>query len=68
MLFERATLDWMRGGDAQALETGVLQELIAADQVMMYRHRGFWQSMDTLKDANDLERLWQQGAPWRVWE
>jgi len=68
MLFERATLDWMRGGDTQALETGVLQELIAADQVMMYRHHGFWQSMDTLKDANDLERLWQQGAPWRVWE
>ena len=68
MLFERATLGWMRGGDAQALETGVLQELIAADQVMMYRHHGFWQSMDTLKDANDLERLWQRGAPWRVWE
>jgi glucose-1-phosphate cytidylyltransferase len=68
MLFERATLDWMRGGDTQALETGVLQELIAADQVMMYRHHGFWQSMDTLKDANDLERLWQRGAPWRFWE
>ena len=68
MLFERATLDWLRGGDTQALETGVLQELIAADQVMMYRHHGFWQSMDTLKDANDLERLWQQGAPWRIWE
>ena len=68
MLFERATLEWMRGGDTQALETGVLQELIAAGQVMMYRHHGFWQSMDTLKDANDLERLWQRGAPWRVWE
>ena len=68
MLFERATLEWMRGGDTQALETGVLQELIAADQVMMYRHRGFWQSMDTLKDANDLEQLWQRGAPWKVWE
>ncbi len=68
MLFERATLDWLRDGDTQALETGVLQELIAADQVMMYRHRGFWQSMDTLKDANDLERLWQQGAPWKIWQ
>jgi glucose-1-phosphate cytidylyltransferase len=68
MLFERDTLAWMRGGDTQALETGVLQELIAADQVMMYRHHGFWQSMDTLKDANDLERLWQRGAPWRAWE
>ncbi len=68
MVFERATLDWMRGGDAQALETDVLQEMIAAGEVMMYRHEGFWQSMDTLKDANDLERLWQQGAPWRVWD
>ena len=68
MLFERATLEWLRGGDTQALETGVLQELIAADQVMMYRHYGFWQSMDTLKDANDLERLWQRGAPWKIWE
>ncbi len=67
MIFERATLEWMRGGDTQALETGVLQELIAAGEVMMYRHDGFWQSMDTLKDANDLERLWQQGAPWRLW-
>ena len=68
MLFERSTLEWMRGGDTQALETGVLQELIAADQVMMYRHHGFWQSMDTLKDANDLERIWQRGAPWKIWE
>jgi glucose-1-phosphate cytidylyltransferase len=67
MLFEQATLAWMGGGDAQALETGVLQELIAAGQVMMYRHHGFWQSMDTLKDANDLERLWQRGAPWQIW-
>ncbi len=68
MVFERATLDWMGGGDSQALETGALQDLIAAGQVMMYRHHGFWQSMDTLKDANDLEQLWQRGAPWKVWE
>jgi len=68
MVFERATLDWMGGGDNQALETGALQDLIAAGQVMMYRHHGFWQSMDTLKDANDLEQLWQRGAPWKVWE
>jgi len=67
MVFERATLGWM-GEDKAALETGVLQDLIAAGEVMMYRHTGFWQSMDTLKDANELEQLWQRGAPWRVWQ
>ena len=68
MVFERAALEWMGGGDDVALETGVLQELIAQRQLMVYRHHGFWQSMDTLKDANDLERAWQNGAPWQVWE
>ncbi len=68
MVFERATLALMRDEGDQALETGLLQELVAAGQVMMYRHDGFWQSMDTLKDTNDLERLWQRGAPWKVWD
>lgn len=67
MVFERAALDWMRGGDDMALETGVMQEMLAAGELMMYRHHGFWQSMDTLKDANDLERLWAAGAPWKSW-
>lgn len=67
MVFEHAALDWMRNGDEVALETGVLQELVAAGELMMYRHNGFWQSMDTLKDANELEKIWQNGAPWRSW-
>lgn len=67
MLMERAILDRIDPGDNMPLETGVLQTLIGEDQVMMYRHHGFWQSMDTLKDANELERIWQVGAPWKVW-
>jgi glucose-1-phosphate cytidylyltransferase len=67
MVFERAALEWFQGGDNVALETGALQEMIAAGELMMYRHRGFWQSMDTLKDANALEQLWLTGAPWKVW-
>lgn len=68
MLFEREALDYIGEGDSIALETGVLQEMIADDQVMMYRHHGFWHSMDTLKDAIDLQQLWDNGAPWRVWD
>ena len=67
MVMERAVLDHIGDGDHVALETDVLQNLIAQDQVMMYRHYGFWQSMDTLKDANDLENLWHNGAPWKIW-
>lgn len=68
MIFERAALASMRNGDDLALETGVLQDMIADEQVMMYRHDGFWRSMDTLKDAIDLQELWDNGAPWRTWQ
>jgi glucose-1-phosphate cytidylyltransferase len=35
---------------------------------MLYRHRGFWRSMDTFKDAQALNELWETGnAPWKVW-
>jgi glucose-1-phosphate cytidylyltransferase len=67
MVLEREVLDHIPAGDNVPLETGVLQDLVAANEVMMYRHQGFWRSMDTLKDAIDLENLWAAGAPWRTW-
>ena len=67
MLFEREALSYMQNGDDVPLETGVLQEMIADRQVMIYRHEGFWRSMDTLKDAIDLQKIWSDGAPWKVW-
>ena len=68
MVFEREALRYMEQGDNVALETGALQDLIAEEQLMIYRHHGFWRSMDTLKDAIDLQQLWDEGAPWRVWD
>jgi glucose-1-phosphate cytidylyltransferase len=68
MVFESEALPYMGGGGDIALETGALQEMIAAKQLMLYRHRGFWRSMDTLKDAIELQQLWDEGAPWRVWK
>lgn len=67
MVFEREALEYMQNGNDVALETGVLQQLIADRQLMMYRHEGFWRSMDTLKDAIDLQKIWDDGAPWKVW-
>lgn len=67
MVLEREVLNLIPPGDQSPLETDLLQRLVAQEQLMMYRHHGFWQSMDTLKDAMELEELWQRRAPWKTW-
>jgi glucose-1-phosphate cytidylyltransferase len=45
-----------------------LEKLADLEQLSAYKHNGFWQPMDTLRDKNYLEELWQSGkAPWQVW-
>jgi glucose-1-phosphate cytidylyltransferase len=67
MLFERPVLELMAGGDNVNLETEVLPRLVSENQLMIYRHTGFWQSMNTMKDNLELEQIWQKEAPWKVW-
>jgi len=56
-------------GDQASLEVHAMEELARIGQLAAYRHEGFWQCMDTLRDLRLLESLWQQGkAPWKVWE
>jgi glucose-1-phosphate cytidylyltransferase len=44
-------------------------KLAAQGQLMGYKHNGFWQPMDTLRDKNLLEELWDSGkAPWKIWK
>ena len=46
-----------------------LKGLAADGQLMSYKHGGFWQPMDTLRDKMLLEELWQNNkAPWKVWQ
>lgn len=55
-------------GDATHLEQEPLRSLATAGELQAYRHEGFWQAMDTLRDKNQLEDLWRSGkAPWKVW-
>jgi len=55
-------------GDETAWESGPLQNLATRGDLMAYRHPGFWQPMDTLRERNYLEDLWSAGkAPWKVW-
>lgn len=56
-------------GDATAFEQESLKVIAKDDQLRAYRHRGFWQPMDTLRDKNHLEQLWASGKPaWQVWK
>lgn len=56
-------------GDDMPWENDPLTGLAADGQLSAFRHKGFWQPMDTLREKNYLEKLWNDGkAPWRVWE
>jgi glucose-1-phosphate cytidylyltransferase len=55
-------------GDHSVWEQDCLPRIAAMDQLNAFEHRGFWQPMDTLRDKQRLEELWQSGqAPWKVW-
>ena len=56
-------------GDHASFERDTLPRLVAAGrELRAHRHTGFWQCMDTLKEAEDLNRLWRDGkAPWKLW-
>lgn len=56
-------------GDATQFEHEPLQRLAQDGQLMAYRHHGFWQCMDTLREKHILQTLWEAGSPpWRLWE
>jgi glucose-1-phosphate cytidylyltransferase len=62
--FEPGVLDYL-SGDASILEREPLERLARDGQLMAFRHAGFWQPMDTLREKRILEDLWQSGrAPW----
>ncbi|MCC7208853.1 MAG: glucose-1-phosphate cytidylyltransferase [Anaerolineae bacterium] len=82
---EKAQMDvgWINGGfmvlepeviryidsDDQKWEREPLERLAADGQLMAYQHDSFWQCMDTLRDKQLLERLWDSGqAPWKTWD
>ena len=54
-------------GPATLWEREPLEQLAASGELMAYRHAGFWQPMDTLRDKIHLEALWASGAPWKCW-
>jgi glucose-1-phosphate cytidylyltransferase len=67
MVLEPGIFDYLADDNA-SLEAHGLQRLAADRQLAAYKHEGFWQCMDTLRDRRLLESLWQsENAPWKVW-
>lgn len=56
-------------GDETSLEREPMIRLVEKNQLMSCTHKGFWQCMDTLREKEQLEKLWLNGnAPWKIWE
>jgi glucose-1-phosphate cytidylyltransferase len=79
---KKITDDWINGGffvlekdflkylsldDSCVLEQEPLRLAAKDSELMVYKHFGFWQCMDTLREHEKLEELWKGGAPWKIW-
>ena len=66
-VLEPGIFDYIKD-DSTIFEREPLENLTKDNQLAAYRHNGFWQPMDTLRDKNTLEELWSsKNAPWKVW-
>lgn len=67
MVLEPEIFNYLSGDDC-IFERKPLEVLAAEGQLMSYLHKGFWQCMDTKREKDELEALWESGkAPWKVW-
>ena len=67
-MVEPSVLDLI-AGDSTVWESEVLDQLARSGELRAYRHDGFWQPMDTIREKMSLEALWASGkAPWKIWE
>lgn len=67
-VLDRKAVDYIRKGDNTVWEREPMEQLAKDRQLAAYRHRDFWQPMDTLRELKELEKLWASGqAPWKTW-
>jgi glucose-1-phosphate cytidylyltransferase len=68
MVFEPQIFDYIQG-DETVFEKEPLGTLVQTHQLQGFIHQGFWQCMDTMREKQQLEKLWESGkAPWKVWQ
>jgi glucose-1-phosphate cytidylyltransferase len=65
-ILDPSVIDLIEGPDT-IWEREPLEHLASAGDLVAWHHKGFWQPMDTLRDKQYLEEVWQGGAPWKTW-
>jgi glucose-1-phosphate cytidylyltransferase len=66
---EPKVFDYITEGNSTIFEQEPLKNLAKDGEIFTYKHNNFWMPMDTLRDKNKLNELWQDGkAPWKVWD
>jgi glucose-1-phosphate cytidylyltransferase len=67
-IFNKEIFDYLSTDNDCDLECGPLEKIAREGQLMVYRHRGFWACMDTLRDMEYLNKLWEENqAAWKIW-
>jgi len=69
MVFNKNLLNYLTTDKDCDFEFGPLEELAKSGEVMTYKHNGFWECADTIRDVNHLNKKWSEGeAKWKVWK
>lgn len=67
MVVQKDFLKYLSPDSSCILEQEPLKNAAQDNQLMIHKHYGFWQCMDTIRDHQKLEELWRAGAPWKIW-
>ena len=67
-VLQREFLKYLSTEPKCVLEKDPLFNCANDNQLMIYKHKGFWQCMDTFREQQILEEMWKKGAPWKVWK
>lgn len=66
MVFDKRFFEYLKPGE---LEHDALKRIAAKKELSVYKHKGYWQCMDTYKEVEDLNKLWkQENPPWKLWK
>ncbi|HIJ71467.1 MAG TPA: glucose-1-phosphate cytidylyltransferase [Planctomycetes bacterium] len=68
MVFNKGLFDYLSEDKSCIFEQEPLKTLAKENQLAVYEHKGFWKCMDTQKEADELNAIYERGAPWEIWQ
>ena len=66
MCFNNKIFDYIPNKNS-IFEKEVLKKIAKKKLIISFKHKGFWRCMDTIKDKNELTKIWNKKAPWKLW-